>query len=253
VSDRDRFDLTGRTAIVTGGSRGLGREMVLALAQAGADVVIASRTLESCEQLASEVRETTGRRALPVACHVGRWDDLEALADAAYDAFGTIDILVNNAGISPLYPDPVSVSEELWDKVIAVNLKGVFRLTALVGTRMMETGGGSIINISSAASWKPTPDVIPYGAAKAGINNMTESFAHAFGPTVRVNCIVPGAFFTDVAKHWDMEQFETTAARFALRRAGQPGEIVGALLYLASDASSYTTAAILRVDGGFDP
>jgi NAD(P)-dependent dehydrogenase (short-subunit alcohol dehydrogenase family) len=239
-------------ALVTGGSRGLGREMVLAFAEAGADVVIASRDLESCEALAAEVREAHGRRALPVACHVGRWGDLDALADSAYGEFGKVDVLVNNAGMSPVYDRVVDVGEELWDKVIAVNLKGVFRLTAIVGTRMAEGDGGSIVNVSSAASWKPTPDVIPYAAAKAAVNNMTEAFAHAFGPTVRVNCIVPGTFLTDISKHWDPEVFAAKSARFALRRGGAPSEIVGAALYFASDASSYTTGAILRVDGGFD-
>jgi NAD(P)-dependent dehydrogenase (short-subunit alcohol dehydrogenase family) len=247
----DRFDLTGRVALVTGGSRGLGRAMVLGLAEAGADVVIASRDLASCEALAEHVTATTGRRALPVACHVGRWADLDALVEAAYAEFGKIDVLVNNAGMSPLYPDPASVSEELWDKVIAVNLKGPFRLTALVGTRMAGAGGGSIVNVSSAVSLRPQPDVIPYAAAKAGVNAMTVAFAHAFGPTVRVNCIVPGTFFTDVSKHWDMESFGRQAARFALRRGGEPEEIVGAVLYLAGDASSYTTGAALSVDGGY--
>jgi NAD(P)-dependent dehydrogenase (short-subunit alcohol dehydrogenase family) len=245
------FDLSGKVALVTGGSRGLGRAMVRGLAAAGADVVIASRSLESCEALAAEVEAETGRRALPVACHVGRWADLEALADAAYAKFGRIDILVNNAGMSPVYDDLVSVSEELWDKVLNVNLRGPFRLSALVGTRMAEGDGGSIINISSASSRRSGPDVIPYAAAKAGVNSMTHGLAHAFGPKVRVNTIVPGTFLTDVSKHWDMDWFADMAKTFALRRGGQPEEIVGAVLYFASDASSYTTGAFLDVDGGW--
>jgi len=237
--------------MVTGGSRGLGREMVLALATAGADVVIASRKQQNCEELAEEVRSTTGRRALPVGCHVGRWDDLGALADTAYAEFGRVDVLVNNAGMSPLYPDVGSITEDLWDKVLDVNLKGPFRLTALVGPRMQRDGGGSIINVSSVASFHPKPDVVPYAAAKAGVNAITQAFAHAFGPSVRVNCIVPGTFLTDISKAWDLDAFAEEAKGFALERGGEPHEIVGTVLYLASDASSYTTGALLRVDGGY--
>lgn len=250
TSPAERFGLSGRVALVTGGSRGLGRAIVLAFAHAGADVVIASRTLAACEELALEVEASTGRRALPYACHVGHWEELDGLVDAAYEEFGAIDVLVNNAGMSPLYGDLMEVSEELYDKVLGVNLKGPFRLTVLVGTQMAAGDGGSIINISSVGSLRPSPDIVPYAAAKAGLNAMTVAFAHAFGPKVRVNCIVPGAFFTDVSKHWDMERFEERAARFALGRGADPEEIVGAALYFASDASSFTTGALLRVDGG---
>jgi NAD(P)-dependent dehydrogenase (short-subunit alcohol dehydrogenase family) len=246
-----RFDLSGRVALVTGGSRGLGREMVLALAAAGCDVVIASRKLENCQTLADEIVDTTGRRALPVACHVGKWSDVEALVATAYDAFDHVDVLVNNAGMSPVYGDITEVSEALWDKVLDVNLKGHFRLTALVGSRMAAGDGGSIINVSSVGSVRPRPHVIPYAAAKAGVNAMTIGFAHAFGPSVRVNCILPGAFLTDISNAWDMDSFSDEARGFALRRGGRPDEIVGAVLYLASDASSYTTGALLNVDGGF--
>ncbi len=246
----ERFDLAGRVALVTGGSRGLGRAMAFGFAAAGADVVIASRKLDECRAVADEVAAATGRRAFPVACHVGRWGELEQLTDAAYHAFGRVDVLVNNAGMSPLYPEPAAVSEDLWDKVIAVNLKGPFRLTALIGSRMAEGGGGSIVNISSAASIYPRPDVIPYAAAKAGLNAITQAFAHAWS-SVRVNCIVAGPFLTDISKAWDMGAFEARAERFALQRGGQPDEIVGAALYFASDASSFTTGALVRVDGGY--
>jgi NAD(P)-dependent dehydrogenase (short-subunit alcohol dehydrogenase family) len=247
----DLFDLTGRVAVVTGGSRGLGREMVLGFARAGADVVIASRKIESCQALAREVEVETGRRTLAHACHVGRWEDLDRLADAAYQAFGKVDVLVNNAGMSPLYDQVVNVTEDLYDKVLAVNLKGPFRLTALVGTRMAAGAGGSIINVSSVGSIRPYGDIVPYAAAKAGLNAMTVAFAHAFGPKVRVNCIMPGTFVTDINRGWDWKEFDAKhAVRFALRRAGQATEIVGAALYLASDASSYTTGTILKVDGG---
>ena len=248
---KDLFDLTDRVAVVTGGSRGLGREMVLGFARAGADVVIASRKVESCRALARQVEAETGRRALAHACHVGRWQDLDRLADAAYQTFGKVDVLVNNAGMSPLYDQVVNVTEDLYDKVLAVNLKGPFRLTALVGTRMAAGAGGSIINVSSVGSIRPYGDIVPYAAAKAGLNAMTVAFAHAFGPKVRVNCIMPGTFLTDINRGWDWKEFDAKhAVRFALRRAGEAAEIVGAALYLASDASSYTTGTILKVDGG---
>jgi NAD(P)-dependent dehydrogenase (short-subunit alcohol dehydrogenase family) len=152
--------------------------------------------------------------------------------------------------MSPLYPSLTDVSEELFDKVIGVNLKGPFRLSANIGTRMVADGGGSIINVSSVASHRPSPTEAPYAAAKAGINSLTKSLAAAFGPTVRVNCIVPGPFLTDISKAWDMNTFsEHAKTAYALGRGGEPGEIVGAALYFASDASSYTTGALLDIDG----
>lgn len=243
------FDLTGRVALVTGGSRGLGAEMVRGFAAAGADVVIASRKADACVALGAEIEKETGRRALAHACHVGRWEELEALLDAAYGEFGRLDVVVNNAGLSPLYDRPVDITEALWDKVLDVNLKGPFRLTALAGTRMAEAGGGSIINISSVAAVRPGPDVIPYAAAKAGLNAITAAFAHAFGPTVRVNCVMAGPFLTDISKAWQ-EETRQSLGRLALGRAGHPSEIIGAALYLASDASSFTTGAVIPVDGG---
>jgi NAD(P)-dependent dehydrogenase (short-subunit alcohol dehydrogenase family) len=242
--------LDGRVALVTGGSRGLGREMVLAMARAGADVAIVSRKTDSCEEVAEIVRETTGRRAFVHGCHVGRWNDVEALVDAVYGEFGRVDVLVNNAGMSPLYPDLVSVSEELFDKVIGVNLKGPFRLTALVGARMAAGDGGSIINVSSVAAMRPTPNELPYGAAKAGLDALTIGFAQEYGPAVRVNSIMCGPFLTDISKAWDMASFEAMAGAYPLRRGGRPDEVIGAALYLASDASSFTTGTVLRVDGG---
>ena len=245
------FDLTGKVALVTGGSRGLGREMVRAFARAGADVVIASRKLDACEALAAEVRDTTGRRALAVACHVGDWTQIGQLAEAAYAEFGRVDVLVNNAGMSPIYERVADVTEELYDKVLDVNLKGPFRLSAIVGTRMAEGAGGSIIFVSSTASLSPGGNVIPYGAAKAGVNNMTAGFARAFAPNVRVNCIVPGPFLTDISKAWDMEAFNRRASStILLGRGGEAEEIVGAALYFASDASSFTTGSQLVVSGG---
>lgn len=249
------FDLTGRTALVTGGSRGLGREMALAFARAGADVMIASRSLDSCRATADEISAATGRRVLARACHVGRWDELDGLADDAWNLLGGLDILVNNAGKSPLYDHVANIDEKLWDSVIGLNLKGPFRLSAVLGTRMGERAAAlgrtaSIINISSIAAIHPTPDVVPYTAAKAGLNAITLGLAQTFGPHVRVNCIMPGSFRTDISKAWDWKLVDQAMKRVALRRVGEPHEIVGAAMYLASDASAYTTGAIITVDGG---
>ena len=246
----DLFDLNGKVALVTGGSRGLGRAITLAFAARGANVVIASRKAENCAAVAKEA-EALGAQALPHACHVGHWDELAGLADAAYAAFGQVDVLVNNAGMSPLYPKLSAVTEELFDKVIGVNLKGPYRLSALIGERMAAADGGAIINVSSTAAVQATPDSEPYGAAKAGVNSLTLSLARAYAPKVRVNCIQAGPFLTDISRAWDMAAFERNARqRIALQRGGQPEEVVGAALYLASDAGSFTTGAILRVDGG---
>lgn len=242
--------LDGKVALVTGGSRGLGREMVLAFAEAGADVVIVSRKLDACEDLAREVEKTTGRTALPFAAHVGDWDGITRMVDEVYGRLGRLDVLVNNAGIAPLYPSLEEVSEELFDKVIQVNLKGPFRLTALVGSRMARAGGGSVINISSVASVRPVATDLPYAAAKAGLNTLTTGFAQAFGPSVRVNTIMAGPFLTDISRGWDMAAFQAMADGMPLRRGGVPHEIVGAALFLAGPASSYTTGAVLAVDGG---
>jgi NAD(P)-dependent dehydrogenase (short-subunit alcohol dehydrogenase family) len=246
------FDLTGKVALVTGGSRGLGREMVRAFAGQGADVVIASRKLEACVALAEEIEAAHGTSAVAVACNVSDWNQCDALVDAAYERFGRVDVLVNNAGLSPLYPSVDAVSEALWDKVIGVNLKGPFRLAASIGTRMAAGDGGSIINISSIAAVRPHGGVLPYAAAKAGLNALTEGFAKALAPKVRVNAVMCGMFRTDISKAWGDPKAVAERARetIALQRIGEPEEVVGAALYLASAASSYCTGAILKLDGG---
>jgi NAD(P)-dependent dehydrogenase (short-subunit alcohol dehydrogenase family) len=246
---KDRFDLTGRVAVVTGGTRGLGLAMARGFAQAGANVVVVSRKPDACEEVAAALR-AEGAKAAACACHVGHWEQLEGLVDDVYRDFGRIDVLVNNAGVSPQYDKLSNVTEELFDKVISVNLKGPFRLAALVGERMVDAGGGSIINVSSTGAVRPTSDIVPYAAAKAGVNAMTVGLAHAFGPAVRVNAIMPGPFLTTISQAWDMDVFAERARTFPLRRAGEADEIVGTALYLASDASSYTTGTVLTVDGG---
>ena len=250
MDQRHIIDLTGKTALITGGSRGLGREIALAYAAAGADVIVASRNIQNCEVVAKEV-EAMGRKALPIAAHIGHWEECDRLIDEVYGQFSKIDILVNNAGKSHVYNKLSDISERLYDTVLDLNLKGPFRLSSVIGERMAAGSGGSIINISSFAAIRPRAHFITYAAAKAGMNAMTEAMAEALGPKVRVNCIMPGPFLTDVSKAWDMKAFSKRADELiALKRAGKPEEIVGAALYLASKYASFTTASILRVDGG---
>ena len=242
----DLFDLSGKVALVTGGSRGLGLQMVRAFAEHGADLIIASRKLDACEAAAEAVR-AMGRRALAVSAHVGRWEDIDRLIEVAYAAFGRIDILVNNAGMSPRQPSH-EVTEALFDSVMNLNFKGPFRLASQVAKRMADGDGGVIINVSSSGALTPLPAVVPYSGAKAALNAMTVSFAHEYGPKVRVNTISAGPFLTDIAKAWPEAARERS--NNALGRPGLPEEVVTTALYLASPASSFTTGAIVRVDGG---
>jgi NAD(P)-dependent dehydrogenase (short-subunit alcohol dehydrogenase family) len=243
----DHFSMQGKVVLVTGGSRGLGYEMSRGCAAAGADVIVVSRKLESCQQVASEIT-AMGRRALPLACHVGKWHELDVLVETAYREFGRVDVLINNAGMSPVAGSSIDTTEELFDKVIAVNLKGPFRLAALVGSRMKAAGRGCIINVTSTGALRPTPEIAPYAAAKSGLNVVTRAQALEFGPQVRVNAIMAGPFWTDVSKAWREEADRTSDA--AVRRIGRAHEVLTTVLYLASDDSSFTTGAIIEVSGG---
>jgi NAD(P)-dependent dehydrogenase (short-subunit alcohol dehydrogenase family) len=252
-SIKERFDLSGKVALVTGGSRGLGREMVLAFAEQGADVVIASRKLDNCVALAEEVSGRFGGKALPIGCHVGHWGEVDDLVERAYGEFGRVDVLVNNAGMSPRYPSLTAIDEALYDKVMDVNLKGSFRLSVVIGERMAAGKGGSIISVSSGAAVRPTPNEAVYGLAKAGLHNMTTMLSQAYAPKVRANVLMPGPFLTDISKAWGdpdvmAKVFEKS---LLLKRAGNPEEVVGAALFLASDASSYSTGGVINLTGGF--
>ena len=240
------FDLSGKIALVTGGSRGLGYQMVKAFAERGADCVIASRKLDNCEAVAEEVR-SLGRRALAVQVHAAKWDSIDALIETVYAEFGRIDILVNNAGMSPAMPSH-EVTEQLFDSVLGLNFKGPFRLASQVAKRMADGDGGVIINVTSSGSLMPLPGVVPYGSAKAALNAMSRSLAAEYGPKVRVNTLSPGPFLTDIAEAWAPEAREHVPS--ASGRPGNPEEIVTAALFLASPASSFTTGAIVRVDCG---
>jgi len=240
-----------KVVVITGGSRGLGKAMAHGFAAEGAKPAIVSRKLDVCDATAAELKEAYGTETFTRSTHVGDWNDLDQMVEDVIARFGQIDVLVNNAGMSPLYPSLTDVSEALFDKVVSVNLKGPFRLMANVGERMMQGAGGAIINISSTASVNKSPTSEPYGAAKAGLNGLTRSFAAAYGPKVRVNCIMAGPFLTDIADAWDMDAFnERARTSIPMQRGGQPDEVVAAALYFAGPGAGFTTGAILAIDGG---
>lgn len=240
------FDLSGKIALITGGSRGLGKEMAFAFADRGADVIVASRKLNNCEAVAEEIRKK-GRRALTVGLHAGRWNEIDVCIERIYGEWGRVDILVNNAGMSPAAPAE-EVTEAMFDSVVNLNFKGPFRLASQIGKRMYDGDGGVIINVSSSGAIIPLPHAPAYGAAKAALNAITQTLAWHFAPKVRVNILSAGPFLTDIAKAWPEEK--RREAPNALGRPGDPKEIVTAALFLASPSSSYTTGALLQVDGG---
>jgi NAD(P)-dependent dehydrogenase (short-subunit alcohol dehydrogenase family) len=244
---KNYLDMTGKVVLVTGGSRGLGYAIAKGFAEQGADLIIASRKLENCERAARDII-SLGQRCLAVGCHVGRWHELQSLVDRSYEAFGRIDVLVNNAGMSPLAASSLAVSEELFDKIVSVNFKGPFRLSALIGSRMCAGNGGSIINISSIGAIRPQPSYGTYAGAKAALDAITKAFAFEYAPKVRVNAILPGSFRTEISNSWPKDKELHTPA--AVRRFGEPHEVITTALYLASDQSSFTTGALISVDGG---
>jgi len=224
--------------------------MALGFAEAGADVVVASRKLEPCQKVAAEV-EALGRRSLAVSCHVGEWAQCDALIAATVAAFGRIDVLVNNAGIAPVPPSLAGITEALFAKTIDVNLRGPMRLTAKAAEHMPP--GGTILNISSKASTHPSPTTVVYAAAKAGLNALTQAAAIELAPRgIRVNGIICGTFMTDsLASSLPNEEAAVAAAsRVLVGRIADPAEIVGTALYLATDASSYLNGQMIMLDGG---
>ncbi len=246
-------DLSGKVALVTGGSRGLGRAMCLGLARAGADVVIASRKLENCEAVAAEVREL-GREALAVAAHAGDTGDLDALIDAAWGAFGRVDILVNNAGINPVGGGLSDLGPDLFQKIFEVNTRGPWYLASRLAPRMAEQGGGVIINVISVAGLRPPAYQGFYAATKAALNALTGVMAQEWAPhKVRVNSLAPGSYHSDLfdsaARSPEFLQGAIDAS--LQKRVADTEEIVGPLLYLASDMSSFTTGTTLVTDGGY--
>lgn len=241
----NRFDLAGKVALVTGGSSGLGRAMALGLAEAGAAVVVTSRTQAACDAVVGEIR-TAGHTAITATCDVADWNAVPELARKVYDEFGRVDVLVNNAGFAPPAPGIEDTDEALHDQIFAVNEKGPFRMMAVFGPRMVAAGCGSIINVSSFGAEEVRHRFGAYAAAKAGLNALTTAFAQRFSPHVRVNTISPGMFETPMLGTGPRPD---AGRDTPLGRPGRPEEIVTTALYLASDWSSYTTGANIRVDG----
>ncbi len=249
--------MEGKVALVTGGSRGIGRASALALAGAGADVAVTSRKLPDLEAVAGEIR-ALGRKALAADAHVGKIDQLQPTVDKVVAEFGKIDVLVNCAGTNHMAPS-IEMSEKSWDTVLNTNLKGLFFLSQAVARVMKENGGGSIVSISSTAGYRVTPGLGHYSIAKCGAQMATQVMALEWAQYgIRANCISPGATDTQMlASVWaGRDEEETKAARATLaggiprNRIGAPRELANAVLFLASDASSYVTGQTLTVDGG---
>lgn len=243
-------ELTGKVALVTGATRGLGQAIAEGLAADGAAVVVSSRKAEACESVASDIADKYGVETMPLALHVGQWESIEPAVASVIERFGHLDVVVNNAGIAPLAPSLLEVSESLFDKTMEVNLKGPFRLMAVAGTHMAERGTGSIINISSIGAERPSPAEAMYAAAKNGLNALTRAFAQEYAPHVRVNCVMPGAFETDMSADWDEDFLGLVTRNLPAGRLGHPAEVASMVTHLASDRAGYTTGALIPVDGG---
>jgi len=247
------FSLNGKVALITGGSRGIGKATALGFARAGADVAIASRKLPDLEQVADEIRGL-GRKALPVAAHVARLEEIKNLVQTVRKEFGRIDILVNNAGTSPALSPMLDLEERLWDSIMNLNLKGVIFLSQAVARVMKEHSGGTIINVASIAGFRHEPNIGVYSISKSAIVMATKIMAEEWAKyNIRVNAIAPGHIHTrlgDSIFEAVPEYKKEFLDRIPMRRIGDPDEIVGAMIYLASDASSYVTGTTIVVDGG---
>ncbi len=253
-----RFSLEGRVAIVTGGGRGIGKAIAQCFAKAGARVAITSRKMNDLEATAAEI-EAFGGVAFPVQSHLGKMEEIEKMVNTVAGKFGRVDILVNNAGASPAMGSVLESDERLWETIMNLNLKGLYFTSQSVARIMKEQGNGKIINISSIDGYKPEPGVSVYSISKAGVRMITKAFAMELAPfNIQVNTIAPGAISTKMLdSHWfhlppEEAQKEKAAMAKAtpMGRIGVPDEIAGAAIYLASDASSYTTGAEILIDGG---
>jgi NAD(P)-dependent dehydrogenase (short-subunit alcohol dehydrogenase family) len=247
------FSLNGKVALITGGSRGIGKATALGFARAGADVAIASRKLPDLELVADEIRGL-GRKALPVAAHVARLEEIKNLVQTVNKEFGRIDILVNNAGTSPALSPMLDLEERLWDSIMNLNLKGLIFLSQAVARIMKEHDGGTIINVASIAGFRHEPNIGVYSISKSAIVMATKIMAEEWAKyNIRVNAIAPGHIHTrlgDSIFEAVPEYKKEFLDRIPMRRIGDPDEIVGAMIYLASDASSYVTGTTIVVDGG---
>lgn len=247
------FSLDGKVALVTGGSRGIGKATALGFAEAGADVVVASRKLPDLEQVAGEIRKL-GRKSLAVAAHAGRLEEQNKLVSRVVEEFGRIDILVNNAGTSPALSPILDLEERLWDTVLNLNLKAVVFLSQAVAKVMKEHGGGKIINVASAAGYRHETHNATYAVSKVGVIMATRIMAQEWAQyNIRVNAIAPGHVHTRLGDSIFAAvpgYEEELLQRVPMGRIGEPEEIVGAMIYLASDASSFVTGETIVADGG---
>ncbi len=248
-----RYRLDGRVALITGASRGIGRATALGFAEAGADVVLASRKLPDLEDVAAATGQA-GRKALPVAVHLGHMDEIDNLVARVKDEFGRVDILVNNAGTSPAMSPAEDVDERLWDSIMNLNLKGLFFLSGAVARVMKQQGGGTIINVASMDAFKPEPQIGVYAISKAGVIMATKVMALEWAKYgIRVNSLAPGNVHTRLGDSRflaDPDYEGEMIKRTPLARVADPEEMVGAMIYLASDASSFVTGECLTADGG---
>ena len=249
------YSLKGKVAIITGASRGIGQAIALGFAEAGADLVVSSRNKKppELEKVAEQIR-ALGRRALAVPAHVGKKEDIQNLVQKTLAEFGSIDILVNNAGANPVLSPMVDLDEEAFDKVLEVNLKGAFMMSKAIAREMIKRGSGKIINISSISGLRARADGTgAYCISKAAVNMMTQVMARELAQhNIFVNAIAPGSIRTDFSRvNWtDPERKAQRIREIELKRFGEPEEVVGLALFLASDASSFVTGEIVRVDGG---
>ncbi len=245
------FSLKDKVALITGASRGIGETTSIGLAKAGADLAIVSRKLPDLEKVAEEAKKL-GRKCLPVQAHLGKLEEINQLVKRVLEEFGKIDILVNNAATNPTMAQAIDVDERAWDSIMNLNLKGLFFLSQAVARVMREKGGGNIINVSSAAG--TTPDILPlYSISKAGVNMATKVMAQQWAQyNIRVNAIAPGLTKTRFSEAlWkNPDILKMAMFKTPLRRPADPEEMVGAIIYLASDASSYVTGQIIGIDGG---
>ncbi len=246
------FNLAGRKAVVTGAGRGLGHHMAVALAQAGADLALASRTREDLERTADEIR-ALGSEALVVELDVTRSRDIRDMVDRVLEEYGGIDILVNNAGCNVRKPS-VDITKEDWDLVVGTNLKGAFFCAQAVGKHMIARRKGKIINVGSGTSLFGFPEIVPYCSSRGGIVQMTKALAAEWAPyRINVNAIAPGWFRTSQTEvlFRDEAWVESILERIPWGRTGEPEDLAGLTVFLASDASQYVTGQTIFVDGGF--